>query len=85
MEASKWHHFLEFQDRGSAEAVATLLEFEEVPARVEASGLSAGLESDFVLLVPEALAERARLVLAQSDFSDEELTYLAIGELPKPT
>ena len=49
---------------------------------VEAAHLSVGIESDFVIFVPAYLARRARWVLAQSDFTESELNYLATGDLP---
>ncbi len=81
MQNHDWQPFLGFASRGSAEAVAIILESEEVPTLVKAAHLTAGIESDFVILVPAHLAHRARWVLAQSDFTESELNYLATGEL----
>jgi hypothetical protein len=82
MESTEWQPFLGFSSRGGAEAVAAVLQSEEVPTLIEPSRLAAGIESDFVLSVPAHLAHRARWVLAQSDFAESELTYLATGEFP---
>jgi hypothetical protein len=59
-----------------------VLEAEAVPTTVDARRLVAGIDSDFVLSVPTSLVHRAKFVLAQSELSDSELTYLATGELP---
>ena len=81
MEKQEWEPFLGFASRASADVVAIILESEEVPILIEASHLVAGIESDFVIFVPAHLAHRARWVLAQSDFTESELNYLATGEL----
>ena len=54
------------------------LEFEEVPRKVEARALENGRESQFCV----SLAHRARWIVAQPPPSDEELNFLATGELP---
>ena len=43
--------------------------------------LVAGLEADFELSVPRSRLHRARWLLSESELTDAELTYLAIGEL----
>jgi len=58
------------------------LEFEEVPYKVEARALENGRESQFCVFVAKALAHRARWIVAQPPPSDEELNFLATGELP---
>ena len=84
MDTDSWQPLLEFTSPASAEAVAALLETEGVPSFVRAHKLVAGIEAKFELRVPRSLAHRARWVLAQSDFTDSELTYLATGELSEP-
>lgn len=76
-----WQPFRTFSDRGSAEALAVVLDSEGVPARVASSGLVAGIESRHCVLVPASLAHRANWVLADSDLTDSELDYLATGKL----
>jgi len=78
----EWQPFQTFSDRGSAEALAVVLDSEGVPARVASSGLVAGIESRYCVLVPVSLAHRATWVLADSDLTDAELDYLATGKLP---
>ncbi len=80
MNRKEWQPFEIFSDRGSAEALAAVLGSEGVPARVESSELVAGIEARHRVLVPSALAHRARWVLADSDLTDSELGYLATGE-----
>ena len=81
LEDDVWQPFLRFASRGSAEAVAVVLDAERVPTLLVAGSVVAGVDADFVLAVPAALAHRARWVLAQSDFTDAELEFLATGEL----
>ena len=77
----EWQSFKTFSDRGSAEALVVVLDSEGVPARVASSGLVAGIESRYCVLVPASLAHRAAWVLADSDLTDAELDYLATGKL----
>ena len=65
MENCDWQPFLRFNSRGSADAVAAVLQSEEVLTLVKASHLTAGIESDFVIFVPTHLAHRARWDFAQ--------------------
>jgi len=81
MRDDEWQPFLSFADRGSAQAFVALLESADVPTWLRAGALVAGVETNFCLLVPRKLAHRARWVLADSDFSEAELRYLATGEL----
>jgi hypothetical protein len=77
----EWQKFEEFSDRGSAEALAVVLECEGVPTRIESFGLVAGIEARHCVMVPASLAHRAKWVLADSDLTDSELDYLATGKL----
>lgn len=79
----EWQPILVFESRGTADAVATILESEDVPTQVYAGRLALGLDADFALAVPVSLVHRARWVLKASEFDDAELTYLATGELPE--
>lgn len=81
MTRDDWQQFETFSDRGSAEALAVVLECEGVPARVESSGLVAGIEARHCVLVPASLVHRAKWVLADTDLTDSELDYLATGKL----
>ena len=81
MSPEEWQPFQTFSDRGSAEALAVLLDSEGVPTRIESSKLVAGIEVRHCVLVPASLAHRAKWVLADTDLTDSELDYLATGEL----
>lgn len=81
-EEDPWIPLLEFGSRGSAEAVAAVLQAEQIPTHVASGRLVAGIEAQFVLSVPQSLAHRARWLLEQSDFTEDELAFLATGELP---
>lgn len=81
MNQKEWQPFEIFSDRGSAEALVAVLGSEGVPARVESSGLVAGIEARYRVLVPSSLVHRARWVLADSDLTDSELDYVATGKL----
>jgi len=72
-----WKEVGSYSDAASAEAVAGLLRSENVPVHVAADEVVPGLIRDFRLLVPPALLERARSVLAQQQPSEEELALLA--------
>jgi hypothetical protein len=72
-----WREVGSYSDAASAEAFAGLLRSENVPVHVAADEVVPGLIRDFRLLVPPALLERARFVLAQQQPSEEELAFLA--------
>jgi hypothetical protein len=55
---------------------------EQVPCRVASNETLPGLATEFAVLVPVELLHRAQWILQQTNFSEEELTYLATGELP---
>jgi hypothetical protein len=74
----KYEEFRTFSDRGSADSLASWLEFEGVPSYVE----SRAHETQFVVYVLETLAHRARWIVAQSPPTDAELDFLATGKLP---
>ena len=81
MKQEEWKPFQAFSDRGSAEALAVVLDSEGVPARIESSKLVAGIETRHCVLVPASLVHRAKWVLADTDLTDSELDYLATGKL----
>ena len=71
---------IEFDSRGAADAVKALLKSEGVGSIIDPIAPLCGLHSKFRIIVGESMAHRARRVLS-SDFTDEELAYLATGEL----
>ena len=82
MPQDTWNVVATFADPISAEAVAGRLTSEEVPCQIVSNETLPGLATAFAVLVPAELLHRAQWVLKQANFSDQELTYLATGELP---
>jgi hypothetical protein len=72
-----------FASRASAEAFRALLQAEGVSSWIQPRKLVAGLETDFLLSVPQSQLHRARWLLSEAEFTEAELTYLATGELPE--
>ena len=77
-----WELFRSFPDIGSAEVLCAWLQREEVPAMLEPRYLENSLEGEYRVLVHRKFMHRARWVVAQLPPSDEELEYLATGQLP---
>jgi hypothetical protein len=77
-----WSAVATFADPISAEALLGLLKSEQVPCRVASNEPLPGLATEFAVLVPTELLHRAQWIIKQAPVSDEELTYLATGELP---
>ena len=71
----------EFADRGSADAIAGLLSGHSIHTKVEPVGHLAGLPCAFRVLVDPRQLHRARWFLDNNDISENELIYLATGEL----
>jgi len=70
----------EFADRGSADAIAGILEGENVHTKVEPYGSAAGIPFRWRVLVDPREVHRARWILQESDLTDRELSYLATGQ-----
>ena len=79
-----WEQIESFGDEASAAALAGMLRTEGVPARVDASRPVPGLDEGFRVIVPTRLAHRARWLMAATQTTESELTYLATGELTGP-
>jgi hypothetical protein len=75
-----WLEFAVYSDGASAEVVAGLLRSESVQVRVAADEPVPGLVKGFRLMVPPDMLSKARWVLAQAQFSDEELAVAALAE-----
>ena len=76
----QWERFIRFPGPLEAHIVAGRLNVEGVPTVVlSASGLEFPFTAE--ILVPRALLHRARWVLAWSPVSEEELLFLATGEI----
>jgi hypothetical protein len=80
--SEEWEVFRRFTDVGSAQVMCTWLLRERVPAKVETRSLENAREGEYCVLVHRKLAHRARWVVAQLPASEEELEYLATGQLP---
>jgi hypothetical protein len=79
----EWQGVATLSDVPSAQVLAQRLIFEGVPARVMSDPQLLGEGRNCEVQVPGALAHRARWLLAAAQFTDEELNYLATGELGK--
>jgi hypothetical protein len=78
-----WSQIASFGDPISAEALVGLLESERVPCRIESNAIIPGLGTSFAVLVPPGLLRRATWIRNQAaQVSEQELTYLATGQLP---
>ncbi len=82
MSDSQWQPVVIVLDTLSANAIAERLQLEGIPARVESDTSLLGAARQCSVLVERANLHRARWMLASGGFTDEELTYLATGELP---
>ena len=80
-----WQEFASYSDAVSAEAAAGLLRSEGVPVNVSSDEPMPGLIRGFRLLVPTQMLHRARWVVSNASFSDEELAFFATERLdPNP-
>jgi hypothetical protein len=78
---SGWSIVARFGDRIAAQALFGLLESEHLPCYFASNEAVPGLGSEFAILVPTELLARAQRIREQSQVSEEELTFLATGEL----
>jgi hypothetical protein len=86
MRADGYVELRRFATVASAEAFATLLAAEGIECILDPSdpllvAIASGGEG-VRLLVPATQRHRAEFVLRDSEFTDEELAFLATGELP---
>jgi hypothetical protein len=80
---SGWSVVAKFGDPISAQALFGLLQSENLPCYFASNGAVPGLGTEFAVLVPTELLAKAQRVRAQSQVSEEELTFLATGESPE--
>jgi hypothetical protein len=80
---SGWSVVAKFGDQISAQALFSLLESEDLPCYFASNGAVPGLGTEFAVLVPTELLARARRIRERSQVSEEELTFLATGEMPE--
>lgn len=79
--SDSWQEFAAYADATSAEVAAGLLRSEGIPVDVESGEAMAGLVRGFRLMVPADMMHRARWVVANADFTEQELAFLATGRL----
>jgi len=79
--SSDWQQVAVFGDPLSAEVVAGLLRSESVPVDITSHEALSGLLQGTCIRVPPYLMHRVRWLLEQPRFADEELAYLATGQL----
>lgn len=82
MSIDGWSVVATFGDRTSADALYGLLESESLQCLVVSNGVVPGLGTEFTVLVPTEQLRKAQRIREQAQVSNEELTYLATGELP---
>jgi hypothetical protein len=79
--SEKWQEFAAYSDAASAEVAAGLLRSEDVPVSVLSDEPMPGLIRGFRLMVPPELIHRARWVVSNAAFTDEELAFFATASL----
>ena len=82
MNANDWSIVATFGDRISAQALLGLLESEGILCRLISNEPLPGLGSEFAVMVPQRLLQRATRIRAEAHVSEQELTFLATGETP---
>jgi hypothetical protein len=77
-----WSVLATFGDRISAQALVGLLDSEKVLCRLSSNEPLPGLGTEFAVVVPTEFLHRALWIRDHAQVSEQELTYLATGELP---
>ena len=83
MDGKRWEVVAVVTDMVSAQVLRGRLEAEGVATRLEADTALLGEARQCRIRVPAAQVHRARCVLWQASFSDEELSALALAEEPR--
>ena len=78
--SQEWERLGRYLNDIAAHIVAGRLEVDGVPTIVESTGVFPGIEGSFIW-IPKELAHRARWILAWPALTENELTFLATGEL----
>jgi hypothetical protein len=79
--SEQWQEFAAYSDSVSAEVAAELLRSEGVPVDVTSDEPMPGLSQGFRLKIPADMLHRARWVMSNASFTDEELAFIATGSL----
>ena len=82
MNVNEWTIVATFGDRISAQALVGLLDSEKILCRLISNEPLPGLGSEFAVMVPRGLLQRATRIREEARVSEQELTYLATGERP---
>ena len=77
----KWDTAAVVADALSAQVLLGRLLSEGLPARVQSDTALLGAARQCRILVPAGLLHRAKYVLWETQFTEEELAFLATGEL----
>lgn len=80
MDSEHWEILTVVADTLSAQALIGLLASEGIGTRVQADSELLGAARQCRILVPRRAILRARCLIWQTRFSDEELSALALGE-----
>ncbi|HEX2791219.1 MAG TPA: hypothetical protein VHN17_12375 [Steroidobacteraceae bacterium] len=80
--ASAWQLLITLSDVPSAQAFAAVLAADGIDLRVDTDASVLGQAAPCRIYVDATQVRQARWALSQRSFSDDELTYLATGELP---
>ena len=78
-----WRVLATFGNRIGAQALVGLLDSEGLACRFASNEPVPGLGTQFAVLVPTALLQRAQRLWAQSQVSEQELTDLALATPPR--
>jgi hypothetical protein len=79
---NKWQLLTTLSDVPSAQVLARALEADRVDVRLVSDANVLGQAAPCRIYVDAAHVHRARWALAQRSFSDDELTWLSLGEPP---
>ena len=79
MSQPKWHVLTTAPDLPSAHALVEVLTAQGITSRVVPDSTLLGQALSCRVLVDSALAHRAKWLISQAQFSDEELAFLATG------
>ena len=75
-----WKEFIAYSEAASAEIMAGLLRSEGMLVEVVGDEPIPGLAGGFRVLVPAELLHRARWIVSNAAFTDEELELFATGQ-----
>lgn len=76
-----WKEFAVYADSVSAQVAATLLTTEGVPTKIVSDEPVPGVINSVRIMVPLDMVHRARWIVSNASFTDEELAYFATGKL----